>query len=40
MLYYRKGRVSFYLCRDLFWLRVRDRQMRPKGFFLRIGAEA
>lgn len=39
-MYYRKGRLSFYLAQDLFWLRVRDSQMQPSGFLLRMGRES
>jgi hypothetical protein len=38
-VYYQRGRLSFFLAWDLFWLRVRDSQMRPRGFFLRVGQE-
>lgn len=38
-MYYRKGRLSFYLGPDVFWLRIRDKEMMPKGFFFRIGKE-
>ncbi len=38
-MYYRKARVSFYLSWKVFWLRIRDKEMMPKGFFIRIGKE-
>ena len=34
-----RGRFSFYVGQWVFWLRVRDRQGMPRGFFFRIGKE-
>lgn len=39
-MYYRKGRFSFYAGRGVFWLRIRNGEMEPKGFFFQIGREA
>lgn len=38
-MYQRKGRMSFYFGKALFWLRVRNTQGMPRGFFVRIGKE-
>lgn len=38
-MYYRVKRLSFYLTKSLFWLRIRDKNMAPKGLFLRAGRE-
>ncbi len=39
-MYLRKGRFSLYLSTKVFWLRVRSRDMKPTGLFLRAGVEA
>lgn len=38
-IYKRFGRFSFYLTNNVFWFRIRDRDMMPNGFFLKIGKE-
>ena len=38
-MYRRIGRFSLYMTRNLFWLRLRDKEMLPKGFFFRVGLE-
>lgn len=36
-MYYQKKRFSVYLSRKVFWLRVRNKDMMPNGFFIRLG---
>lgn len=38
-MYYRYRRISFYLGSEVFWLRVRDKEMRPRGFLIKVGKE-
>lgn len=38
-MYFRKGRFSIFLGNDICWLRIRDKNMMPGGFLLRIGKE-
>ena len=41
-MYYRRNRFSFYasLKQGILWLRIRDNEGMPRGFFARIGREA
>jgi hypothetical protein len=38
-MYWRKGRLSFYIGRCLFWLRIRTKEGLARGFLFRIGQE-
>jgi hypothetical protein len=39
MMYYRRGRLSFYFGTGIFWLRLRDAAGHPGPLFLRVGRE-
>lgn len=38
-MYYRKGRLSFLVSKEVIWLRIRNKEMKAKGFLFRIGRE-
>jgi len=38
-MYWRKGRLSFWIGRWRFWVRLRTEDDKPNGFFFHIGKE-